>query len=383
MQDFIPFFQGEKRIITERLADYFDQHGLNTKINYDEAMDAYILSIPADKEKEAKKYYQEFYFKEWDRVEKEEKNKLFSNETYETNIPEITPSDEILSAGKLYSDRVYYAETAEHGDDAQNIGEEEHNGDIQIESSYGTENYAELNRNNHYAYSDNTDSDSEHTGTLSNKNNTDKDYAEQIDTDAKSDYIEPAEFIENSHNGDNNNKAGKTDNKKIDGANIDDEKNTLKSLLSGSSTYEFKSEKYKNYTESAYVFLAVGIGGIIFTVLNIVNVLHIFNGFFPIFMSVILFAVFIYIGLISFKKAKRLKKEADEENRLTEKINEWLKNTITREFLDSLGNNEASEELDYIRKVDTIRSMLIKEFGDINPDYLDRLIDEYYNKNFD
>jgi hypothetical protein len=36
-----------------------------------------------------------------------------------------------------------------------------------------------------------------------------------------------------------------------------------------------------------------------------------------------------------------------------------------------------------MKQTDTIRDMLLAEFGEQNHDYLDRLIEEYYNQVFD
>ena len=96
-----------------------------------------------------------------------------------------------------------------------------------------------------------------------------------------------------------------------------------------------------------------------------------------------LFLFFIYVGISTGIKAKNLKYEIEEEKQLTDKINQWLSKNVTDEFLKSISNEDLSEELDYIKKAETIRDMLINEFGDTNHDYLDRLIEDFYSKNFD
>ena len=45
MQEYIPFFQGEKRIIAEKLANFFEYSDLESKIHYDQENDVYVLSI--------------------------------------------------------------------------------------------------------------------------------------------------------------------------------------------------------------------------------------------------------------------------------------------------------------------------------------------------
>jgi len=347
MLKFIPFFQGEKRIITERLADYFDQYGLESKIHYDEAMDAYILSVPEDRVNEAKKLYQEFYFKERDRVEQEEKNKDFLKNYDEANM--LAPSDGNIASGTGDDDGLSdigadIAAASETGNDAfKESAAYSDQDDYTDRADYGEEEYADI---------------PDETG-LSGGQPDDDDSSEYADGTGQDDASGPEK------------------------EDSDEDKAALRRLLSGSGNYTFKSEKYKDYTGSFWIFLLLGIGGLIFVVLNVADVLHVLSGFFPNFVMGILFIFFIYEGISAGLKARKLKAEAAEEDQLTEKINDWLKKNVTKEFLDSVVSDETSEELDYIKKVDTIRDMLLKEFGEINTDYLDRLIDEYYSKNFD
>ncbi|MBH1940993.1 hypothetical protein I5677_08830 [Mobilitalea sibirica] len=69
--DFLPFFQAELKSVADKLKDYFEYSKLNSKVQYDEENEVYILSVPADQVKQAKKLYQAFYFVERERQEKE------------------------------------------------------------------------------------------------------------------------------------------------------------------------------------------------------------------------------------------------------------------------------------------------------------------------
>ncbi|NLP17279.1 MAG: hypothetical protein GX379_09640 [Clostridiales bacterium] len=300
MQEYIPFFQAEKRSIAEKLAKYFEYSCLETKIHYDEEKDVYILSVPSDKEKEAKKYYQAFYFVERERIEKEEK----SND----NDPIEKSSDE---------------------DDISSVEEE-------VAAT-------EVNSTD----TDNGDDTSPVTDEVSENNSS---------TDEEMDEI------------------------------LDEEQSSSKSLLrsSGNSgSYVMKSEKYKDYNGTQFTFIFLGIAGLIFVALNVIEVITFLNGLFPNFVMGALFIFFIIVGISTGKKAKQLKLEIDEENQLTDKINDWLQTTVTEEFLASISNSELSDELDYIKKTEKIREMLISEFGEQNTDYLDRLIEEYYTNTFE
>lgn len=152
---------------------------------------------------------------------------------------------------------------------------------------------------------------------------------------------------------------------------------------SSPSNYVMKEDQYKDLAGTVWIFLFFGIVGIIIVLLNVIGVFHFFNGLIPQTVMGIVFLLFIYVAISTNQKAKKVQTEIAAENKLTEQINEWLKANITHSFLDSIHNENISEEFNYLKKTDTIKEMLLKEFGPQNLAYLDRLIEEYYTENFD
>ncbi|MDD3173882.1 MAG: hypothetical protein PHF63_09505 [Herbinix sp.] len=149
------------------------------------------------------------------------------------------------------------------------------------------------------------------------------------------------------------------------------------------TVYVMKADQYKDLTSSVWIFLIFGVVGVIFVLLNVTEIFHVFNGWIPNTVMGALFLLFIYIALSTNKKAKKVQSEIEAENKLTEDINEWMKLNVTDNFLTSLHDDTISDELNYIKTTDMIKENLIKEFGHQNLAYLDRLIDEYYNSTFD
>lgn len=162
-----------------------------------------------------------------------------------------------------------------------------------------------------------------------------------------------------------------------------DEINAFDDDKEQSSVYVMKADQYKDLSGTVWIFLFFGVIGLIVVILNVVGIFSFFNGWIPNTVMGVLFALFIYIAISTNQKAKKVQVEIDAENKLTEQINEWLKQNITESFLASIHDEKLSEELNYIRKTDTIKEMLMKEFGTQNLAYLDRLIEEYYSNNFD
>jgi len=147
--------------------------------------------------------------------------------------------------------------------------------------------------------------------------------------------------------------------------------------------YIMKADQYKDLNGTVWIFLFFGVAGLIVVLLNVIGVLSLFNGWIPNAVMAALFLFFIYVAITTNQKAKRIQAEIAEENALTERINEWLKANITEAFVTSLYSESISEELNYLKVIDTIKEMLIKEFGSQNLSYLDRIIEEYYNSNIE
>ncbi len=149
------------------------------------------------------------------------------------------------------------------------------------------------------------------------------------------------------------------------------------------SSYVMKADQYRDLHGTVWIFLFFGVAGLIFVLLNVLGYLNLFSGWIPYTVMTVLFLFFLYVALSTNQKAKKIQSEIDAENRLTERINEWLKSNITEEFIATKHSENISEELNYIRITDKIKELLIEEFGNQNLAYLDRLIEEYYDKTFD
>ena len=117
--------------------------------------------------------------------------------------------------------------------------------------------------------------------------------------------------------------------------------------------------------------------------LNLADIFNFINGAISNIVMGALFIFFLYVALSTHHKARKVQAEIEAENKLTEEINQWLSANITEEFLSSIHIDSISSELNYMRASETIHEMMIKEFGPQNNAYLDRLLDDYYNRTFD
>ncbi len=146
--------------------------------------------------------------------------------------------------------------------------------------------------------------------------------------------------------------------------------------------YVFKEDRYKDLAGTVGIFLFFGVAGLVFVVLNMAGILSLLNGWIPNTVMGAMFIGFLYVALSTKQRANKIREEIAVENKLTEEINCWMKDNVTKEYLESIYNKDLSEELNYIKMTDTIKEQLTKEFGNQNLSYLDRLVEEYYNNNF-
>ena len=153
--------------------------------------------------------------------------------------------------------------------------------------------------------------------------------------------------------------------------------------IDDASAYVMKADRYKDLAGTVWTFMIFGIVGLVFVLLNMAGILTILNGWIPNMVMLLLFISFLYVAISTNGKARKIKTEIDDENKLTKQINDWLQINFTKEFLKENHHDDISEELNYIKVTDAIKERLVQEFGTQNPAYLDRMIEDYYNETFD
>lgn len=155
-----------------------------------------------------------------------------------------------------------------------------------------------------------------------------------------------------------------------------------KKLRTGKSTlYVPKKDKYEDFESSAVIFTAFGIIGDILVVLTALNIVNIpfFKGISSQIIMTIMFTVFLIIGISSWVKAKKIKSEIGAEEDTTNQINAWMKEHITKALLASVESASVAEEINILNKLNYMHELVSEQFPDADTDYLDLLIDNFYN----
>lgn len=153
-------------------------------------------------------------------------------------------------------------------------------------------------------------------------------------------------------------------------------------FMSSAKTYQKLSDKYEDVKSSAYTLILVGGVGLFVMILQWINVIK-----FPIssqtkwlFNSVLggMFIIFLAAGIVSFMHAKKVKIEADIEDKLINKINQFAKENITKEIIDKEVPQDDSVEILFFNRAEVIKNILMHEFEDADEALIDELIENIY-----
>lgn len=158
--------------------------------------------------------------------------------------------------------------------------------------------------------------------------------------------------------------------------------------LSGSPVYENASQKAESFRSGAWMLIFVGVAGLILLALAIA-------GFLPVHLAGVsgvlsglvmgaLFVAFLISGISSLKTSRQLEGKAKEESDLREELLDWCRTHLSAEQIDaSIEELPESEEERYFRWTERIRSLIVRDFMNLDEAYLESFVDEIYTEYFD
>lgn len=149
--------------------------------------------------------------------------------------------------------------------------------------------------------------------------------------------------------------------------------------------YAKKSDEYKDLKFSGFTFIFFGVLGIVYLVLCKLEIIGLTYSV-PIFIVLVLmFVVFIGVGVHSLIRSGRVKALIGDEEALTKKVEEAMASIMTQELIDSLYVEDATEEENYLALSEEVKGRIAEQFGtkDLTETYIDQLIDEYYSEHYE
>lgn len=161
----------------------------------------------------------------------------------------------------------------------------------------------------------------------------------------------------------------------------DEEANELLSDLrtEASTVYVNKKDKYADLKFSGYSFIVFAILGYLFAGINLAGILTIFNNY-SMIVLILVFTVFLIIGITSLQKAGKIKNLVSEEENVVEKVQDYIDIHFTDEYLSSLDNDELPEEENFFHVTEILKTELAGQFPLFSKDYIDQLVDETYGE---
>lgn len=150
-----------------------------------------------------------------------------------------------------------------------------------------------------------------------------------------------------------------------------------------------ESRAEDNYS-SAWTLIIIGIIGTVLMVLVFLNVIpfpvygpgkYLIQGVLSLFCVIFLFA-----GIISFKKGKAYSKEASTESNQKKRIVDWCKEVeIASKIDEAIGEQleELPQEELYFQRSGMLKKTVFSQFQDMGFEYLDHITDEIYDSLFE
>lgn len=152
--------------------------------------------------------------------------------------------------------------------------------------------------------------------------------------------------------------------------------------------YKDNIELSNDNKSSAYVLLGVGIVGVIFLILVVTDVIPIYHTMTSKVMTSSLmgslFAVFIVMGVISLKNAKKFSELAIKESDLSKEIIQYCHQKLSAKVVDEALMDEefmnSVEEEKYFKRMDYIGKIIKKQFMNLDEEYVEYLCDRVYSE---
>lgn len=200
---------------------------------------------------------------------------------------------------------------------------------------------------------------------------------------------------------DNENEVTKTDDEKVvlkdevypyvdgeseivykDEVTYDENMEKAKNVEIARNTYVYTNaeDSFNENMSTAWSFLGIGAAGFIFTLLNILGVLNIMQGFMQKGVAALLFLGFMIYGVIVIRSKKDMLARVEKEKADRKKYTDWMKVKFTEEVLSNLGTMEASAEELELLQINYMSEELVRHFPEINPNFADRLAEDFFEE---
>lgn len=152
--------------------------------------------------------------------------------------------------------------------------------------------------------------------------------------------------------------------------------------------YQNSARLAEENRSSGYMLLVIGGIGLLAVVLLFMDVISLpflaANKYMVCGVMGGLFFLFAVMGVLSMKSSKVLEKKAETENNLTSEMKKWCADNLTAENIDEdlFQEEETGEEIRYFKRIDRMKHRISRQFMNLDEDFLDAFVDDYYAELF-
>ncbi|MCR5684034.1 MAG: hypothetical protein K6G81_01240 [Lachnospiraceae bacterium] len=146
--------------------------------------------------------------------------------------------------------------------------------------------------------------------------------------------------------------------------------------------YVTKSDESKDMFSTAITFLVFAALLVVFLILNALNIITLFNNTASLIVIGAMSLACCLVGINAIKRSRKAELESYDEEKLTSSIKEWLAANITDDLFTELDTSDLSEEVLYLKRTEIIRQKLNETYPNLNDDYVDTLLDDFYDTRF-
>jgi len=151
----------------------------------------------------------------------------------------------------------------------------------------------------------------------------------------------------------------------------------------GARTYVNAKERYDNMMSSASSLIIVGLMGFAFVTLVYLKLINLDMNILFYILSLLMFSVFIGIGIFSLFKAAGIKKTISSEKNLSEEIKNYLLTEYRPEDSDKISQEDSdglTEEEKYFSRTEDMKKNILEHFEHADELLIDGMIEEVYNE---
>ena len=146
-----------------------------------------------------------------------------------------------------------------------------------------------------------------------------------------------------------------------------------------SNLYVDAKSRYSEYKSTGIMFLVFAVVFLVFGVMNLSGMVTIMASTVSLIIIFAAAVAFAYVGITSLTKTSTLKAEVSSEEKTTDAIMDYLKENCSKEKLLAQVDSDLSGELLYFQLTEIMKEMVSSKFPETDENYLDALLEEYYN----